>query len=123
MERLCHPFRRLGFCAIALWLAATFGFSIASLSMVDRVTRQQQRSRVQRHPRHRMCPGLSNDSSTLHTAFLKHVQPADAPPGKILDVARPAFTELGLVFPLPQAPPGRFPLLLSSLPRPPPFLA
>ncbi len=118
--------RALGLSAIALCLAAVFGFSVAGLTSRDRSGRQQQRSRSssQRHNRQRLCQGLSQSPCSIQAALRKNVQPSDPPAAELppgqLD---PSFTAAPRVERQPSPGVSSVQPLLPSLPRPPPLFA
>lgn len=123
MDKPARPFRNLGLSAVALCLAASFGFSISAGQPADRVTRQQQRSRAQRQPRHRVCPGLSQEPCALQVAFVKSFQASDPPPAAETGISRPIFQPLELVVLPALATPVQPPVSPCFLPRPPPSRA
>ncbi|MBL8239380.1 MAG: hypothetical protein JNM66_18290 [Bryobacterales bacterium] len=120
MDKPARPFRNLGLSAVALCLAASFGFSISAGQPSDRVTRQQQRSRAQRQPRHRVCPGLSQEPCALQVAFVKSFQASDPPPAVEAAISRPLFQPLELAVLPAQDAPVQPPVHPRTLPRPPP---
>jgi len=123
MDKPARPFRNLRLSAVALCLAATFGFSVSMAQSVDRVNRQQQRSRVQRHPRQRICPTVGQEPSALHSAFVKTYHLADPPAMHVSESIRPVFEPAELIILPVVNPPGETPSFPSVLPRPPPSFA
>ena len=123
VQKALSRLRNLVLGATALCLAVSFGLALAGSPSVDRLSRQQQRARVQRYPRQRMCPGISQEPCALQAAFnkVRHVSDPPAVPPGVLD--GPVLTFVALIEPSPISRPATPSLPDSQRPRPPPALA
>lgn len=122
MLPLARKIRNYGLSAIALLLAASFALTGASIQTPDRLTRQQQRSRSQRSPRHRACPGLSQGHCVFQASSVNANKPFGPFPVDILPTlgATPEFTAGELLSARAVPSPASAPRSPQSLPRPPP---
>lgn len=123
MEKLARQLHRFGMGVIALCLAAAFGFSANGAPSLDRLTRQQQRSRTQRSPRHRVCPSVSAGTCIVSASFARTFQLDEPVAALASTAARPIFRSIGVVICPTLAQPGQAPTTPSVLPRPPPLSA
>ena len=123
MQKALSRLRSFALGVTALSLAVSFALALAGSPSVDRLSRQQQRSRTQRHPRQRICAGISQEPCALQAAFHTVRQVSDppaAPPGFF---EAPVFAFVALIEPSPISRPASLALPSAQLPRPPPARA
>lgn len=125
MHVFARRVRNFGLSAIACLLAASFALTGASIQTPDRLTRQQQRSRSQRSPRHRACPGLSQGHCVFQSTSVNAANPFVPLPVDAVaaEGIAPAFTAQELLAARAMPAPAQSPRSPQSLPRPPPARA